>query len=168
MQSGPPGTIGVAIGGFLADDIDCTDARMYGYTYFLGCRFSGFSDFTRAAVEGLNMEGPQEAERQKAANLWHDEGWIFADELGRKLNARTDQFHWKRLLADAGVRDARLHGVRHTAATFSLNWGSTTAPRWALWAGRAPTWPTGTSTSRTRARDCGPSRRPPVGARRGS
>jgi integrase len=65
----------------------------------------------------------QQAERAKARDLWNDEGWIFADELGSKLNARTDQFHWKRLLGDAGVRDARLHDARHTAATVLLELG---------------------------------------------
>lgn len=67
----------------------------------------------------------QQAERQTARDLWHDEGWIFADELGRKLNARTDQKHWKRLLESAGVRDARLHDARHTAATVLLELGVT-------------------------------------------
>lgn len=59
----------------------------------------------------------------KAGDLWHDDGWIFTDELERKLNARTDQSHWKRLLDDAGVRDARLHDARHTAATVLLELG---------------------------------------------
>lgn len=65
----------------------------------------------------------QEAERAPARDLWQDEGWIFADPLGRKINARTDQFHWKRLLDAAGVRDARLHDARHTAATVLLELG---------------------------------------------
>jgi integrase len=65
----------------------------------------------------------QAVEREKARDLWNDEGWIFADELGQKLNSRTDQFHWKRLLGDAGVRDARLHDARHTAATVLLELG---------------------------------------------
>ncbi|WP_435120243.1 tyrosine-type recombinase/integrase [Amycolatopsis thermoflava] len=65
----------------------------------------------------------QEIERQKADELWHDEGWIFADPRGRQINARTDGFHWKRLLADANVRDARLHDARHTAATVLLELG---------------------------------------------
>ncbi|MFC4005045.1 tyrosine-type recombinase/integrase [Prauserella oleivorans] len=67
----------------------------------------------------------QRAEREKARDLWQDEGWIFADQLGRRLNARTDQFHWKRLLDAAGVRDARLHDARHTAATVLLELGVT-------------------------------------------
>jgi hypothetical protein len=59
----------------------------------------------------------QSVERQRAAQLWSDEGWVFADETGRAVNPRTDWDGWKRLLATAGVRDGRLHDARHTAAT---------------------------------------------------
>ena len=59
----------------------------------------------------------QSVERQRAAQLWSEEGWIFADETGRAVNPRTDWDGWKRLLATAGVRDGRLHDARHTAAT---------------------------------------------------
>jgi integrase len=59
----------------------------------------------------------QAAERQKAAQLWVDEGWIFTDGTGRALNPRTDWDRWKQLLRVAGVRDGRLHDARHTAAT---------------------------------------------------
>lgn len=62
----------------------------------------------------------QSVERQRAAQLWSDEGWIFADETGRAINPRTDWDNWKRLLATAGVRDGRLHDARHTAATALL------------------------------------------------
>ena len=58
----------------------------------------------------------QSVERQRAAQLWSEEGWIFADETGRAVNPRTDWDGWKRLLATAGVRDGRLHDARHTAA----------------------------------------------------
>ncbi|MDT7642120.1 MAG: hypothetical protein QOC83_6408, partial [Pseudonocardiales bacterium] len=36
---------------------------------------------------------------------------------------RTDQVRWKKLLTAAGVRDARLHDARHTAATVLLELG---------------------------------------------
>ena len=38
---------------------------------------------------------------------------------GRSTRGRTGG-HWKALLAAAGVRDARLHDARHTAATLLL------------------------------------------------
>jgi integrase len=67
----------------------------------------------------------QDAEKAIASQLWVDGGWLFADETGHALNPRTDWDHWKQLLADAGVRDARLHDARHTAATVLLLLGVT-------------------------------------------
>lgn len=65
----------------------------------------------------------QAAERLRAANLWEDHGFVFATELGRPVDPRADWAEWKRLLAAAGVRDARLHDARHTAATTLLEVG---------------------------------------------
>ena len=62
----------------------------------------------------------QERERIAARQLWHDGDWLFANPTGRVLNPRTDTQHWKELLRDADVRDARLHDARHTAATVLL------------------------------------------------
>ncbi|GAB2572001.1 site-specific integrase [Streptomyces capparidis] len=67
----------------------------------------------------------QEKARADARQLWHDEGWVFADEQGRAINPRTDYSEWKRLLDAAGVRDGRLHDARHTAATVLLILGVT-------------------------------------------
>ena len=65
-------------------------------------------------------QAEQERERKAARQLWQDGGWLFADPTGGILNPRTDTKHWKELLAAAGVRDARLHDARHTAATVLL------------------------------------------------
>jgi integrase len=62
----------------------------------------------------------QDRERTTAADLWHDEGWVFAMPDGSPLNPNTDYRAWKRLLSDAGLRDGRLHDARHTAATVLL------------------------------------------------
>jgi len=62
----------------------------------------------------------QNAEREKAAQLWHDGDWLFATPTGGAANPRTDYDEWKRLLTRAGVRDGRLHDARHTAATVLL------------------------------------------------
>jgi hypothetical protein len=56
----------------------------------------------------------------KAQELWHDEGWVFASPTGQPINPRTDYTEWKRLLREAGLREARLHDARHTAATVLL------------------------------------------------
>ena len=62
----------------------------------------------------------QAIERRTAAQLWSDQGYMFADELGRAINPKTDWDRWKRLLTAADVRDGRLHDARHTAATMLL------------------------------------------------
>ena len=59
----------------------------------------------------------QEAEGTAARQLWHDEGWVFANPDGRPLTPNTDYHEWKALLSEAGVHDGRLHDARHTAAT---------------------------------------------------
>lgn len=62
----------------------------------------------------------QEAEREVAAQLWHESGRVFTTRVGRALSPNTDYHEWKELLTRAGVRDARLHDARHTAATVLL------------------------------------------------
>ena len=62
----------------------------------------------------------QAAERLKAGFLWQDDDWIFATEFGVPIDPRDDWAEWKELLAQAGVRDARVHDARHTAATLLL------------------------------------------------
>ncbi len=45
---------------------------------------------------------------------------MFASPTGQPLNPNTDYHEWKRLLKEAGLREARLHDARHTAATVLL------------------------------------------------
>jgi integrase len=62
----------------------------------------------------------QDAERERARQLWEEGGWVFAQQNGRPIDPRADHDAWKQLLQQAGVRDARLHDARHTAATMLL------------------------------------------------
>ncbi len=62
----------------------------------------------------------QRAERHVAANLWSEGGWMFTQPTGRPVDPRADLTEWHALLAAAGVRPARLHDARHTAATMLL------------------------------------------------
>ena len=62
----------------------------------------------------------QAAEREAARQLWHESGWVFTKPDGLPLNPNTDYHEWKDLLKVAGLRDARLHDARHTAATVLL------------------------------------------------
>jgi integrase len=45
---------------------------------------------------------------------------VFSKPDGRPLNPNTDYHEWKELLKEAGLRNARLHDARHTAATVLL------------------------------------------------
>lgn len=55
-----------------------------------------------------------------AGDQWQAGDWVFTDLRGRPLNNNSDYHRWKALIATAGVRDARLHDARHTAATTLL------------------------------------------------
>jgi integrase len=62
----------------------------------------------------------QDRERQQAGTEWYEGGWMFTQPTGKPLDPRRDQYAWKALLEEAGVREARLHDARHTAATTLL------------------------------------------------
>jgi integrase len=62
----------------------------------------------------------QEKEREVAGPLWEKGEWVFTQPNGRPIDRRADQRAWKALLQAAGVRNARLHDARHTAATMLL------------------------------------------------
>jgi integrase len=49
----------------------------------------------------------QERERERAGQLWRDQGWVFASPTGQPLNPNTDYHEWKGLLKEAGLREAR-------------------------------------------------------------
>jgi integrase len=75
-----------------------------------------------ALVDELRMHRARQAEERLAAGqLWQAElDLLFADEFGRLVDPARDWREWKSLLQQAGVRDARLHDARHTAATLLL------------------------------------------------
>jgi integrase len=62
----------------------------------------------------------QAQDRDAAGDLWQDGDWVFSTETGAPVNPSTDYHQWKHLLRCAGLRDARLHDARHTAATVLL------------------------------------------------
>ena len=59
-------------------------------------------------------------ERIRAGSLWQEGGWVFTTLLGRPIAPNSDYHEWRALLERAGVRHARLHDARHTAATVLL------------------------------------------------
>ncbi len=65
----------------------------------------------------------QELEKMAAGAAYADHGLVFADELGEPIDPGVDHRAWKALLKSAGVRPARVHDARHTAATMLLAQG---------------------------------------------
>lgn len=65
----------------------------------------------------------QDLERQFAGDAYLPHGFVFAHVDGRPLDPGDDYDDWKDLLAAAGVRDARVHDGRHTAATLLIAQG---------------------------------------------
>ena len=62
----------------------------------------------------------QDADRAAARQLWVEGDWVFTGVTGMPVNPVTDYHRWRALLKRAGVRQARLHDARHTAATVLL------------------------------------------------
>ncbi len=58
-----------------------------------------------------------------AGSVWQDNGLVFAQSTGKKIDPRRDWEEWKQILLEAKVRDERLHDARHTAATLLLEQG---------------------------------------------
>ena len=62
-------------------------------------------------------------ERVTAGSEWRDLDLVFAQPNGSPIDPSADHRAWKSLLASVGVRPARLHDARHTAATLLLQQG---------------------------------------------
>jgi site-specific recombinase XerD len=69
------------------------------------------------------QKASQAIERLAAADQWEDWDLVFAEPDGRPVNPRKDWQEWKNLLKAAGLRDARPHDARHTAAALLLEQG---------------------------------------------
>ena len=65
----------------------------------------------------------QIVQRLKAGNAWQDLDLVFSQHHGGPIDPRRDWADWKDLLKAAGVRDARVHDGRHTAATLLIEMG---------------------------------------------
>ncbi len=71
----------------------------------------------------LDHRRAQTEERLRAGACWQNLDLVFARSDGSPIDPRADYQSWKELLAQAGVRNARLHDARHTAATLLLAQG---------------------------------------------
>lgn len=62
----------------------------------------------------------QRESRIHAGTLWRDCGLVFTTVSGRPVAAHNHSLHWTAFLEGLGIRPARLHDARHTAATLLL------------------------------------------------
>jgi len=65
----------------------------------------------------------QLAARMTAGAAWQDWDLVFCGPPGGPLSAEDDWHDWRAVLREAGVRAARVHDARHTAATLLLEQG---------------------------------------------
>lgn len=66
----------------------------------------------------------QNAERLAVGSAWTDRDLVFCSPTGAPLDPHDDWDDWRDLLSAAGVREARVHDARHTAATLLLAQGT--------------------------------------------
>jgi integrase len=75
-------------------------------------------------VEALRSHrATQYQERLRVGSEWHNSGLVFTQPNGRPIDPSADNRRWLEVLSRAGVRRARLHDARHTAATMMLSLG---------------------------------------------
>src|SRR5215831_1183431 len=65
----------------------------------------------------------QEKDRITAGSLWRRSLYVFTTLIGTPVEPRSDNHHFKKLLARAGLPPVRLHDLRHTAASLLLAQG---------------------------------------------
>jgi integrase len=58
--------------------------------------------------------------RLHAGSVWEETGLVFRNAYGRAIDPRDHSVHWTAFLERLGIRPARLHDARHTAATLLL------------------------------------------------
>lgn len=65
----------------------------------------------------------QEAERQLLGLAWPDTGLVFTSEVGTLLHPRNFTRTWHTLQKNAGVRQVKLHDLRHLHASMAIRSG---------------------------------------------
>ena len=65
----------------------------------------------------------QRRERFAKGTAWKDHDLVFSQPDGSPIDPRDDWAEWKAVLAEAGVRDVRVHDGRHTSATLLIEYG---------------------------------------------
>ncbi len=76
--------------------------------------------FPNELFELLRHKEAQAKQREHAGSEWHEGDWMFTRPNGKPIDPGVDLAEWKALLDETGIREARLHDARHTAATVLL------------------------------------------------
>lgn len=77
-----------------------------------------------SVIELLKRHRTQQIEaRLKAGPLWHDNGFVFCNEVGEHLSPSTVYHNYKKIVASIGLPNARLHDLRHSYAVAALQAG---------------------------------------------
>lgn len=71
-------------------------------------------------VAALTVHRKAQLAERLAAAYWEDNDLVFATEWGSPIDSRCDWAEFKQVISTAGLRDARLHDLRHSAATLML------------------------------------------------
>jgi integrase len=74
-----------------------------------------------SVVQSLKLRREQqEIDRQRSGGSWEEWGLVFTTAHGTPISPRNDYRDFRRLTSSAGLRRARLHDLRHTAASLML------------------------------------------------
>ncbi len=65
----------------------------------------------------------QKQERLRAGDIWIDQGFVFTNRRGGRIEPHYVLRHFKKMLHDLGLSDMRFHDLRHSAATILLALG---------------------------------------------
>ena len=65
----------------------------------------------------------QNTQKERAAELWQETGFVFTNEIGEHLAPGSVYNHFKRLAVSIGLPTARFHDLRHSYAVASLRAG---------------------------------------------
>ncbi len=79
-------------------------------------------ELSTAAVDALSRHRQRQAQdRLQQGDAWQDHGLVFANELGRPMEAgNVVRRSFRPLLRAAGLPRIRFHDLRHTAATLLM------------------------------------------------
>lgn len=77
----------------------------------------------RLAQKLLEYKALQENLKEVLVDTYDDRGYLFTNQYGNRIESRTIQDFFKKLLKFADIEDANLHSLRHTFATQWLELG---------------------------------------------